>query len=558
MKKIISIITITLTVLIASCVSEDRFEKMNITPNAITDAMMAQDFSFGTRFNSIFQNLTAGQSGEEHNSDTYCRHFATPSIFQNNINGATYGRHITWNNTLWNRHYNNVMAPCLIIKEMALKEGLILFAAWAELFQVTAMSRLTTYHGPLIYSEYGQKLDVFVYDSEEHLYQQFFDKLDEIQAVFKANLPTGNTDADAGKQKIDARFDRSYGGDLAKWLKYINSLRLRLAMRLVKVDADWAEEMWKQAVSDPVEVILTNVDNFNTSLYDGIFPHWQISNDWTDTRMGSGMEEVLLGYNDPRLYVWWQPVAGGDELYADHPTMPYKGIAGGAHLEAKAQRTPYSALGTYFNNSANKLRNFRRFLTAEEVHFACAEAALRGWPTPGNKTAQQWYEDGVRLSFNEWGITDNTVINAYLNNNTSMPIDYVDPLDTRNSYLTRMTDPEAYTIKWRDDVSDEKKLERIMMQKWLGSFVNTNEMWSDFRRTGYPKLHYNPKNDSNETWGIIEKDADGKTIDFNKRELFIDAEIRNNADGIKETEKKMSGPNKISTRLWIHPDLPNF
>jgi len=108
------------------------------------------------------------------------------------------------------------------------------------------------------------------------------------------------------------------------------------------------------------------------------------------------------------------------------------------------------------------------------------------------------------------------------------------------------------SIKWDESADPEKKLERIMMQKWIGAFVNSNEMWSDFRRTGYPKLHYNPLNHSVEAYGIIATDAGGKTIDFNKRELFIERERLNNAEGIKETEKKMSGPDKISTVLWIH------
>ena len=188
-------------------------------------------------------------------------------------------------------------------------------------------------------------------------------------------------------------------------------------------------------------------------------------------------------------------------------------------------------------------------MTAEEVHFACAEAALRGWSTPGNKTAQEWYEGGVRLSFNEWGITDATVIDAYLNDATSQPIDYVDPKDDKNNYFTRMKD---IAIKWDESAGLEKKLERIMMQKWIGAFVNTNEMWSDFRRTGYPKLYYNPLNHSVEAYGVIGKE------EFNMRELFVEAERLNNTEGIKETEKKMSGPDKISTRLWIHPDKPNF
>ena len=570
MKKIISIIT--LVVLINACVSEERFERMNISPTALTDEMIALDYNFGTRFNSIFTNLTAGQSGEEHNSDTYCRHFATPSIFANNINGATYNFREGWNSALWNQHYNNVMAPCLVIKDLALNSGLELFAAWAELLQVTALSRLTTYHGPLIYSQYGEGHLFYVYDSEEYLYQQFFDKLDEIQTVFKANLPTGNAATDANLQIIQAKFDPSYGGNLAQWLKYINSLRLRLAMRLVKANPEWAERMWKQAVNDQVGLILTNADNFNISLYGGVFPHWQVSDEWTDTRMGSGHEEVLLGYKDPRLYVWWQPVrppAGTTmpeeqlkALYADHPDVPYKGIAGGAYLEAKADRTPFSALGTYFNNSANKLRNFRRFMTAEEVHFACAEAALRGWPTPGSKSVQQWYEDGVKLSWEEWGIDINNAerpLSEYLDDDTSQPLEkYVDPIDLRNNYDSRMKD---ISIKWDESADPEKKLERIMMQKWIGAFVNSNEMWADHRRTGYPKVPLAIQNNSGEQWGIISND---EPYPFPKRFPFYStgsrSEVLNNPDGVKDAIVKLGGPDKISTSLWIHPDPggPNF
>jgi hypothetical protein len=187
-------------------------------------------------------------------------------------------------------------------------------------------------------------------------------------------------------------------------------------------------------------------------------------------------------------------------------------------------------------------------LQASEVNFALAEAMLRGWSgTNATKTAGEYYNDGVVASMTEWGVTADEAA-AYLADDTSLPIDYVDPVDSRNSYASR----QKLTIKWDESATNEVKLERIMTQKWIASFTNANEVWSDHRRTGYPKLHYTPKNDSNATWGVIGAE------DFLKRMPFVYAERMNNAAGIAEAVKKLGGPDLISTRLWIHPDKPNF
>jgi hypothetical protein len=115
-----------------------------------------------------------------------------------------------------------------------------------------------------------------------------------------------------------------------------------------------------------------------------------------------------------------------------------------------------------------------------------------------------------------------------------------------------MTDPDVYTIKWKELPDKEKMLERIMLQKWIGSYTNGEEVWSDHRRTDYPKLAFNRKNDSNETLGLIGPE------EFIKRTRFVLAERNNNAAGVVEATKKLGGANLVSTRLWIHPAGPNF
>ncbi|MDR2887101.1 MAG: SusD/RagB family nutrient-binding outer membrane lipoprotein [Bacteroidales bacterium] len=526
MKKIISFII--LAGLMIGCT--ERFDIVNTNPYRISDEALEQDNNhLGAAFATMLSRLTGDQTMENLATDDFVRHMGTPTAFENNRNNTTYYPVDGWNSAFWNRIYNDVMSPAQQIKTNALAEDNIMFATWADLMQVLGLSRLTVYHGPLIYSNYGSKASTILYDSEEELYKLLFAKLDEIQKIFEANKT----------YPYMKKFDASYGGDVTKWIRLINTMRLRLAMRIVKADPVMAKEQGEKAINDATKagLILANRDNFILSLYGAVMPMSQICFSWNDTRMGAGMEEFLLGYNDPRLSKYFQPVKD-DNLYADHPNQPYKGIASGSYIVRKTDREPYSLVSEAWKSATG-----RRFFTAAETNFILAEAALRGWNVP--KTAQEYYEEAVRQSFADWEADGADV---YLADDTSKPIDYVDPSDARNNYKTRST----ITIKWDEAATDEEKLERIMTQKWIDSFTNANEIWSDHRRTGYPKLHYVPKNDSNATWGIIP--ADG----FLLRMPFVLAERDNNPNGVTDATQKLGGENLISTRLWIHPDKPNF
>ena len=538
MKTIISIIT--LAFLVSSCVKEETLENINRRQTSITPEALAQDFNFGTRFPNVLRAIGLNSTGvaqyaEDWGNDNFMRQTGTPLDEEGGRDMMSYYMVDSWNEYMWNHTYNNIMAPSNANKKLALSVKADLFAAWSELFQVIALSRTTVYYGPLIYSEYGQIKKQYDYDSEEFLYQQFFEELDSIQAVFQTYANNKSQDL--------VKFDNSYKGDLTKWLKMINTLRLRLAMRIVKADPVLAKTQGEKAIADPVGLILSNTDNFTTSLLGGTYPAWTMSNNWNDCRMGSGIEEVLVGYKDPRIKVWFQPVENLS-LVADHPTWPYKGIAGGAYLQAKDDHTPFSKLGTYFGPSGAG-GSYRRVMTAAEINFILSEAALRGW-SGLTKSAKEYYEEGVRVSWLDWGATGD--LSAYLADDISKPINYVDPNDHRNDYNTRMT----MTVKWNESAGLEEKLEKIMMQKWIASFQHSNEMWSDQRRTGYPKFSDPAKNESNETWGRIEAG------DVLKRYVFVLVERQNNPAGVEEATKKLGGPNKISTRLWIHPDKPNF
>jgi hypothetical protein len=314
-------------------------------------------------------------------------------------------------------------------------------------------------------------------------------------------------------------------------------------MRIVKADPELAKKEFDKAMQDPAGIIMDNQDNFNVSLYGAKAHIAVVFFEWTDGGMGAGYEEVLVGYKDPRIHKFFAPVED-TILYADHPDFPYKGVASGSYIASKNDRQDWSSVPyDYFNNVT-----YQRHMTAQEMHFCLAEAKLRGWDTP--KSVKEHYEDGVRSSFEDWGASG---VDEYLADDTSLPIDYIDPLDSRNSFQSR----QKLTVKWDDTADREVQLERIMTQKWIASFNNSMEMWADHRRTGYPKVHLARKNDSGPQWGLVSND---EPFPFPKRWVFVDRERRDNPVAIEDATKKLGGPDLISTPLWIHPNPggPNF
>lgn len=496
----------------------DGFEEANVNPYEISDESLTQDFNhIGSFYPSLLANIFGHQVEENLVAESYCDYMATPTPFVSGRNNTTY--YITWN-TYWDRIYNNLMAPASQVIDIAEEGGYDVFAAWAKLIRILGMSRLTTYHGPVIYSTYGQS-DVS-YDSEETLYNAFFSDLDDIQEVLAANEDYVGL----------VKFDASYSGDVKSWEKLVNSMRLKLAIRISEIAPVLAKTEGEKAIADPAGLILDNDDNFNISLYGSDLYLAVICFSWQDTRMSAGMESFLVGLKDPRIAAYFEPATTDASVYSDHPDYPYKGIRNGASLAAKDDHTAYSTISTSFESVTE-----RPYMTAAEVYFDLAEASLRGWSGAGD--AQDNYEAGVRASFTQWGASG---VDAYLADATSTPIDYNDAVYTGaiNDFTSRST----VTVAWDESATNEVKLEKIITQKWIAGFTNPNEPWADFRRTGYPKLPNVYKNDSNADWGVIPAN------EWIKRMPFINDERSSNAAGVAAAVATMKGGDLISTRLW--------
>src|SRR6185437_4643980 len=413
MKQIIfALFTI---IIFGSCTKD--FVTINQNPNQISDKLQTQDNNLvGWPIAGILYNLNGGQIEEDLSQDSWMGFMNTGTDFVGNSNNTTY--YITWN-SYWGREYGSVMSPAKQVIQLADTYNLPLFGTWAKFIKILGMSKLTAIYGPIIYSNYGSSESTILYDKESDLYDLFFKQLDTIQSDFSANTTY------PGFKKFDA----VYNGSIPEWMKLVNSVRLRLAMRLVKVAPDVAKTQGEKALNDPAGLMTTNKDNFANSLLGNILPLAQICFQWDDTRMGAVMESFLGGLKDPRVSSYFAPVSD-PALYADHPSFPYKGIRNGAYINTKADHIPFSKVNSNFNDPPNGGNTTtRRDFTAAEVAFLEAEAGLRGWAGAGDPKTN--YENGVRLSFADWGAGG---VDAYLADNTSKPLNYVDPVDPRNNF----------------------------------------------------------------------------------------------------------------------------
>ena len=535
MKKIIYIITVVFALFFSACT--ENFEELNTHPYQISGESLEQDFNHvGSYFISMWNgHWNTGIIGHQTNHNlcntSWVRQLGCPTPFVGGINNTTY--YMRWH-PYWNQVYSDVMAPARQVKQVAEEGGYDVFAQWAQLVMISGAHRLSAYNGPIIYSNYGSSEKDIMYDSEQELYNIWFSELDEINSVFSAN-----TDY-AGLSK----FDQVYKGDMTMWIKYVNSLRLRLAMRISNVDPALAKTQGEKAMSDPGGLIMTNAENMMLSLQGNVFGPAVICYGWDDTRMSASMESILIGYEDNRIHSYYRPVEDLS-LAAAHPDWPYKGIRVGAEIVAKSDHMPYSFIHPDFNDAA--VTTSRALYTAQETHFIMAEAALRGWT--GTQSAQNHYEEGVKLSFEEWGASG---ADEYLQNDTGIPIDYDDVIyeGDINDFVNRI----QITVKWDEAADNETKLERIMTQKWIAAQHNSIEAWVDHRRTGYPLLPYNYRNDSSPDHGVIGAEEFMKRVPL----FFGTGEQAGNPVGYADAVSTLKGPDLMSTRLWWDTGGPNF
>ncbi|NQX39272.1 Susd and RagB outer membrane lipoprotein [Pedobacter steynii] len=513
-----------------------KFEEFNTNTSAITDEQASTDGTLQVLLLQqaqkaiIYNNVGDYQVAENLSSSAFGGYFTPPTPFRSNSNNINYDLVPGWNNASWRLIYPNLMNPLTKI-ESTTKGNASLSGIYAmnKVLRVEGMHRISDLFGPIIYTQYNKAnteggVD---YDTQEQAYNAFFADLEEAKNAL-VPLVTANTP----KSPIMVRADLAYGGSYAKWLKFANTLRLRLALRISKVNPTLAKQQGEKAL-DPANggIISTNDESFIVQLG---APHIlnTINASWNDTRMAAPIETYLGGFNDPRLGKYFLP--------AIDPTVAgqFKGIREGVDIISADTYKNYSALAT--------VPPAAQLLTAAEAWFLKSEAALKGWANAG--TAKDNYETGILRSFDQYGLAANAT--AYINDALSIPKQYIDPkaltpgindVKTGSPYLSTIT------IKWDEAASESKKLERIITQKWIAIFPDGAEAWSEYRRTGFPILFPIVINKSG---GVIPTVIPG-TINTGVRRLpFANVEFDNNSAAVKRAVAMLGGPDNGATRLW--------
>ena len=387
--------------------------------------------------------------------------------------------------------------------------------AVADIIKVAAIHRVTDIYGHIPYSKIGEdgKLEA-PYDLQKDVYAKMFEQLNEAIAVLTE------------KQTSDfsPNADNVYDGKVINWIKFANSLKLRLAMRVVYADQELAQKEAEEAVSHEIGTMASNDDNAYNTIAKSPFRVVMYEYNGGDSRVSADITSYMNGYNDPRRDKYFTKSTFEDSDNALFENGFY-GLRSGINIASSTTAHKYS------NMNIAEEDGRLMWMNAAESAFLKAEGALRGWNMGG--TAEYFYNQGIALSFDQWGVSDADV---YANDDSSIPDNYKDPLGANdNSGI-----PATITVKWSESEGFEHNLEQIITQKWIANFPLGHEAWSEFRRTGYPHLMQVPYNLST----VVDAAKMARRLPYPQREY------KENSTNLQQALEQLGGPDDMATRVW--------
>lgn len=453
----------------------DDFDEINTNPNTLSSDQLDASMAGPSFANALYKGIHQGSNtGVYDDHGTYGLitmlhsmlfvHYmsSTSEGWATDRNGINDG----WRARGWTRFYT-MAAPSLINAYDAAAgddEALAVLDIW----KVYMYHKVTDHWGPVPYSQAAIGGASVPYDDQETMYADFFTLLEKADSTLEASSET--------TVGLFASYDRIYGGEIAKWRKFANSLRLRLALRISDIDATEAKSQAEAAIDAGVmesndESAYFEVSDYTDNNFTKIAPSWGFA-------MTASMESILEGYDDPRLSVWFSPSATGG-IYTGQPN------GGGESRNWKTDTLSYvnEAIFGYDERAVKPIE----IMMAAETYFNRAEGMLNGWDM-GSGTAQSMYEEGITLSMNQWEITDNTAISAYING-SSLPTEPDLAAEYTAAGLSA-TPHVQLPVAWSSTEADQRT--QITVQKYLALFPESWEAWSDLRRTDadilYPLL----------------------------------------------------------------------
>lgn len=509
-----------------------NFEQINTDKNTIpTIGPLELPFLFSRAEEVATTNAANYQIAQNLFADQYCQYFACEATY---FPSDRLVIRQDWVGANFNPIYSSVLPQLLTI--FSKTDSMSAEHAMAEVLWVFAFHKVTDYWGPIPYFKAGQVLTSMPYDAQDKIYDDFFKRLTAAVAVLKTH-PGGNG---------FASYDLIYGGDVDQWVRFANTLRLRLALRISKVDATRARTEAEAAVAAGVMTKSPNHDAFIKRSANGDDNNGlSIMSDWNEFRMSATMASVLKGYEDPRISEYFLPtVNSGDPTFGVF--SHYSGLRNGlsvdqlglapnladanSHTGARWASTSVKVGGTTVGRG-DYVATSQNVIEAAEAYFLRAEGKLLGWDMGDGLSAQQLYEAGITNSMNQWGIIDPTVISTYINS----PNKPIAPGDGLGSPAV-----SNIPIKWHSD-PDTQRIQ-IATQKWLALYPDGMEAWADWRRSHVMSL-YPVVNSDNPL-------ITNTTTQWIRRIPFLDSEKSSNADAVTAAKSLLGGDDNVLTPLW--------
>ena len=501
MKTLLKIFMVLSVVIFASC--NDQLTELNVNPNGVDPAIVNPNLLVPTIITStaryyVDEGYQGGSAG--------VMQYVQKSGWGNELNKYDWDGAREWTGQYDNLRNAKHLYERSVEEGMEFQQGLALVIR-AFNFGYIADSWGDAPYTAALNAANGEQEDLFpVFDSQETIYKGIIEELKQANTLL--SKPLGEYTG------INPGADVIYNGDPAKWRKLANSLMLRYYMRLsVKLPA-YAKAGIEEIVSNPNQYpIFTSNDDDAAMSFIGSSDSdaWPANttfdaseSNFNRIQLCAGFRDVLVGYNDPRIAVWFNKAKVQIKVSTEHAeddivvdgvrylrpeymaannmvvynketwvddveagktlvdTMEYAGLpiasttgdGSGWNLNPnKIQGGPNvhnSALSDMYKDAEGEMLK-ARLISYAEVCFILAEAAQKGWSV--GATQQDWYENGVEASFDTWGVADD--------------------------YSAYIAEP---------GVAYDGSLAQIIEQKWIANWTVAHESWCDWRRTGYPEL----------------------------------------------------------------------
>lgn len=441
LKKTTTIILLALL----PCACTKNFAEYNLNPDGSTEAQPALLFS---------DALVKTSAADMETRTNYCHAFMQYG-YSDFWSGTTY----SLSDPISNRYWNNFYIPVLqnleyIVPILKNKPEMATTYAAARIWKVFIYQKLTDMYGDIPYFQAGRALssNLFTpeYDPQEVIYADLISELRAAIVLLAAN------------PGMPVQGDQFYSGNAAEWRKLANSLLLKIGMRLIKVDAARAALLANEAFNGGVMV--SNMDmpilKHNSSADNGFFFNLGDQHFFLHQTLVNEMKAA----SDPRLNIYgaiYNKAANAGGVVTTKDTAQYVGYSFKQTDPLPNARVNVAIFGL-------EETPFFDFQFAE-VQFLLAEAILRGYI---NGDANEFYRSGVTAHMQSLALlpTAPAISNAQI-------IEYL-----RKNPLV---DPQNPTT--------ERSIEKINTEFWIAGFIfDADEVYANWRRSGYPKLIPNP------------------------------------------------------------------